>query len=118
MFCPECKAEYRPGFTRCTDCDLDLVEELPEDNVEYEFATEDNCEVVAVVSAPVEEGQIRSFLAAHDIPTALHKKGFRRFFGVYHDSHGTVQILVPREFAARARDLLARADRGEFEIEP
>ena len=30
MFCPECRAEYRPGFTRCSDCDLDLVSELPE----------------------------------------------------------------------------------------
>ena len=25
MFCPQCKAEYRQGFTRCADCDLDLV---------------------------------------------------------------------------------------------
>jgi hypothetical protein len=30
MFCPECKAEYRPGFTRCSDCDTNLVEQLPE----------------------------------------------------------------------------------------
>ena len=30
MFCPQCKAEYRPGFTRCSDCDVDLVERLPE----------------------------------------------------------------------------------------
>lgn len=29
MFCPQCKAEYRQGFTRCADCDLDLVYELP-----------------------------------------------------------------------------------------
>jgi hypothetical protein len=29
MVCPECRAEYRPGFTRCADCDLDLVQELP-----------------------------------------------------------------------------------------
>jgi hypothetical protein len=28
MYCPECKAEYRQGFTHCTDCDVDLVEEL------------------------------------------------------------------------------------------
>lgn len=30
MFCPECRVEYRPGFTRCTDCHVDLVKELPE----------------------------------------------------------------------------------------
>jgi hypothetical protein len=28
MFCPQCHAEYRPGFTHCTDCDVDLVYEL------------------------------------------------------------------------------------------
>lgn len=28
MYCPECKAEYRQGFTRCSDCDVDLVQEL------------------------------------------------------------------------------------------
>jgi hypothetical protein len=30
MFCPKCRAEYRPGFTRCSDCDVDLVHEFPE----------------------------------------------------------------------------------------
>jgi hypothetical protein len=29
MFCPVRRAEYRPGFTRCADCDIDLVYELP-----------------------------------------------------------------------------------------
>lgn len=29
MFCPVCKAEYRPGFTHCVDCDVDLVDALP-----------------------------------------------------------------------------------------
>jgi hypothetical protein len=31
MFCPQCKAEYRQGFSRCADCDIDLVYELPRD---------------------------------------------------------------------------------------
>jgi len=26
MYCPQCKAEYRQGFTRCSDCDVELVE--------------------------------------------------------------------------------------------
>ncbi|HVE69864.1 MAG TPA: DUF2007 domain-containing protein [Thermoanaerobaculia bacterium] len=25
MNCPNCETEYRDGFTRCTDCDVDLV---------------------------------------------------------------------------------------------
>jgi hypothetical protein len=29
MFCPQCKAEYRPGFTVCADCDVPLVWQLP-----------------------------------------------------------------------------------------
>ena len=31
MFCPQCHVEYRPGFTRCTDCDVDLVDALPQE---------------------------------------------------------------------------------------
>jgi hypothetical protein len=29
MYCPQCRAEYVPGFTRCADCDVALVEKLP-----------------------------------------------------------------------------------------
>lgn len=28
MFCPECRAEYRPEFIRCSDCDVPLVKHL------------------------------------------------------------------------------------------
>jgi hypothetical protein len=31
MFCPKCKAEYREGFTHCSDCDVDLVYSLPDE---------------------------------------------------------------------------------------
>src|ERR1043166_2720764 len=30
MFCPQCKSEYRAGFTRCSDCDVPLVGRLPQ----------------------------------------------------------------------------------------
>lgn len=29
MICPQCKAEYRSGFARCADCDVELADELP-----------------------------------------------------------------------------------------
>lgn len=47
MFCPSCRAEYRPGFTRCSDCNMDLIAELPNDKIEaaekqgYEYRDED-----------------------------------------------------------------------------
>src|SRR5882762_3812390 len=30
MYCPQCKGEYRQGFTRCSDCDVELVENYVE----------------------------------------------------------------------------------------
>jgi hypothetical protein len=29
MFCPNCRAEYRPGFTQCSVCEVELISELP-----------------------------------------------------------------------------------------
>ncbi len=31
-FCPKCKTEYIAGVTRCSDCDILLVDSLPEDH--------------------------------------------------------------------------------------
>src|SRR5271167_2901158 len=31
MFCPNCKAEYRAGFVRCSGCGVELVEHLSQD---------------------------------------------------------------------------------------
>jgi hypothetical protein len=42
MFCPKCGSEYRPEFTRCAECDVDLVPDPPRltdeepENVEYQ----------------------------------------------------------------------------------
>jgi hypothetical protein len=30
MFCPECRTEYREGYTKCTDCQVSLVADLPD----------------------------------------------------------------------------------------
>ena len=30
MWCPLCTAEYQPGYTRCTSCRVDLVDEKPD----------------------------------------------------------------------------------------
>jgi hypothetical protein len=30
MFCPKCRSEYRAGFIHCSDCNVTLVDRLPE----------------------------------------------------------------------------------------
>jgi hypothetical protein len=48
MFCPQCQAEYRQGFTRCSDCDVDLVHELaqevPRDGETLQIISDDETE--------------------------------------------------------------------------
>jgi hypothetical protein len=39
MFCPDCESEYRPGFTRCSDCDVDLVAELSKRQADVDLST-------------------------------------------------------------------------------
>ena len=41
MFCPQCKSEFRTGFTHCADCDVDLVERLPETPSDWDPALAD-----------------------------------------------------------------------------
>jgi hypothetical protein len=36
MFCPQCGTEYRLGSSRCSDCDVDLVHELPQELADEE----------------------------------------------------------------------------------
>lgn len=31
MFCPQCRGEYRPGFSACADCEVPLVQRLEEE---------------------------------------------------------------------------------------
>ena len=47
MFCPKCRAEYREGFTECSDCKVPLVSELP---LEPEPEEEEIVELVTVLA--------------------------------------------------------------------
>jgi len=66
MFCPECKAEYREGFQMCADCNLSLVETLPDEQpptfVEYEeVLTTYNAADVALIKSILDPESISYF---------------------------------------------------------
>ena len=45
MFCPSCKAEYRSGFTKCSECGVRLVYRFP---TEFSAVPDDDTELVTV----------------------------------------------------------------------
>jgi len=51
MFCPQCRAEYRPGFTTCSDCQIDLVPPAALSAAE-EAEDQESTEKAASVSSP------------------------------------------------------------------
>jgi hypothetical protein len=52
MICPNCESEYREGFLRCADCNVDLVhpesENFIETNSKHEFKTDSKHELTRV----------------------------------------------------------------------
>ena len=71
---------------------------------------------ILTVNSPFQEAQIKSFLNAHGIPVEIRGEAIRKTYGITVDGIGAARILVPREFEEAARDLMARAERGELEL--
>ena len=76
MFCPQCKAEYRVGFTRCSDCDVELVDQLPvdapapdipRDFEQHRFEPEAQLIVIRTYQNPIEADLAKSALEAAGI---------------------------------------------------
>lgn len=78
-----------------------------------------NQDLVVIFSAQgePEETQVRSFLAAHGIPTSTRGEALRKTHGLTLNGLGQVDILVAREDADAARELLADAERGELALD-
>lgn len=72
--------------------------------------------VVSTVQGPFVEAQIKAFLEAHDIPCQLRGEAVRRIYPISVDGIGAAEVLVPSERANEARELIARAERGELAI--
>ena len=73
--------------------------------------------VVFTAQGEIEETQVRSFLAANDIPTIVSGEALRKTHGLTLNGLGAVAILVAADHADEARRLLAAADRGELTLD-
>lgn len=62
--------------------------------------------------------QVKAFLDAHGIPSALRGEAARQPFPVAVDGLGAIEIHVPLELVAQARELIAEVEAGRMEIGP
>lgn len=110
-YCPECHDEYRPGFTHCVDCEVPLVDELPEPPETDETTTEPPV-VVYETHDHTEADVLRSKLEFHDIPAALSGELAPRslWSPVSTNLFGPIRISVPADQADQAREILEEVE--------
>ncbi len=73
--------------------------------------------VIYTAQGDLEEQQVRMFLEAHGIPSAVRGEALRKTHGFILDGLGEVQIEVAAEHAEYARELLEAVDRGEMALD-
>ena len=76
--------------------------------------TDENC--VYKTNGDIEAQQIKAFLAAHGIPCEFRGEALRMTHGFTLDGLGVVRICVPESMVEQARELLARAESGEWSL--
>ena len=116
-FCPVCRLEYNPDITKCSDCNVWLVEELPDEGVEIEFSEEDWLELARLTSSAYAEmvleawrsdnirGLVQSKVGHFGITGQMGTTTFRPVGGAY-------SLWVHRDDIVRA-DRIAEGILGE-----
>jgi hypothetical protein len=119
-YCPRCGCEYRQGFTVCSDCGVDLVDELPEpgsatpppaDLEALQSVVGSDPVAVLTTGSELQAALVRGLLIDAGIPAAVWASGFGAYFG--HSSTGAgfgTRVMVHKEDEAEARALIVAAD--------
>jgi hypothetical protein len=78
---------------------------------------DDQVQCVFVASGEIQAQQVRAFLEAAGIQTAVRGESLRLTHGLTLDGLGAVEILVAEVDAQRAREMLASAEEGRLRLD-
>jgi hypothetical protein len=109
VFCPICGDEYRTGFNRCADCDVDLVanppaEPAPPEPFELTTVLETGDQTLIAVA--------KSVLDSAGIPCIARNERLQNLFGWgsvgagFNAAMGPIRLQVLKEDEGVARELL------------
>ena len=107
MFCPKCKAEYKEGILKCTDCNVNLVEELPPDPEEIP----DYVDWVTIYTFTdrYEADLAQGLLEANDIEAATSSDDCGSVDPALAFGLG-VRLMVKKQDVNKAKEVLVDAD--------
>lgn len=102
MICPNCGAEYREGFTRCADCDVDLVPPPPPPPPDERS----HIELVKVweTGNPALIALIESVLDDAGIDYSTSSENLQDLFGLGRFGSNYNYLIGPVKFFVRAED--------------
>jgi hypothetical protein len=126
-FCPQCRIEYREGFTSCADCGAALVNTLPEAPVESEPPSPSEEPLVAVYEAKdeLQAATLKQVLEEAGIPVVEKEYRAHGAFGAVQDigmvnpfSYSRLFTLASSAEEAKriVADFLAAYERGDLAL--
>ena len=91
---------------------MELVDTLP-------LEPDHSVEYVPITSAEgqIQIDQVRSFLEANGIPSAVRGESIRNVYGFTLNGLAAAEVLVPKEQAAAAMELLEEVEHGDLAID-
>jgi len=104
MFCPICESEYQPGFTRCPDDDVQLVERLTPENTVHD-SSEAQFIVLHKLGSPAEAEMVNDILTQNGIRSVVKSGGADAFGPLLSATAEGAVIIVDERDADRAMEV-------------
>jgi hypothetical protein len=119
MFCPNCRTEYRPGFTQCADCRVDLVASLPTRQQAADSDIPRNSEGLELLWSGVSEALTDQIDAALEAAHISHKITDKEFGLLPNLAQCAKFVWIDSRDRASSRAVLEKvlADSGALEQE-
>ena len=106
MYCPQCRVEYRDGFTECSDCHVPLLAGTCPPDPPDPFNPSLELVVVLETNDPVQLAMAKGLLEDAGIPLFVLGQIATLIQDVDGFLHKWVRLQVPRDREAEARELL------------
>jgi hypothetical protein len=106
VYCPKCRAEYRDGFTECSDCRIPLLRGTPPPETSTAFDPDLDLVVVLETDDPVQLAMAKGLLDGAGVPCYVLGQIARLIQDVDPFLHKWVRLQVPKDRETEARELM------------